>query len=177
MPNNYVIPELINNFNAYQEGNRLIGITGAVSLAEFENLTETISGAGLLGEFEAPALGHFASMEQEVPFRVMYPKNGVFSYMNPSKDVDLTLRGSVQVASGANGATDYVGMRVVFRGRQKKFKPGKLEQGKMMECSTTLEITYVMIEIDGQKCIELDKINSVYVVNGVDLMQKVKSLC
>ena len=68
-------------------------------------------------------------------------------------------------------------MRVVVRGRQKKLTSGSVAQGAAMEASVTVEITYIMIELDGKKRIELDKMNSVYKVNGVDLLAKVRKQC
>ena len=41
----------------------------------------------------------------------------------------------------------------------------------------TVEITYIMIELDGKQKIELDKINNVYKVNGVDLLAKIRKQC
>ena len=41
----------------------------------------------------------------------------------------------------------------------------------------TVEITYIMIELDGKQRIELDKINNVYKVNGVDLLAKIRKQC
>lgn len=169
------IPELINNFNVYRAGNALVGLSGEVSLPDFESLTETISGPGLLGEIETSVIGRYGSLEQEIPFRVLY--DDIFTMLDPTKAVDLTLRGSIQVSSGATGAVDYIPMRVVFRGKQKKFKPGKVDQGKAMEGSITLELTYIMIEIDGEKKLELDKLNSVFKVNGVDLLAKIRKQC
>ena len=46
-----------------------------------------------------------------------------------------------------------------------------------MDASVTVEITYIMIEQNGSKKIELDKLNNVYKVNGVDLLAKVKKQC
>ena len=63
------IPEIINDFNMYLSGNRLVGMTGEVTLPDMEAITETISGPGILGEYESGSPGRFGSMEQEVPFR------------------------------------------------------------------------------------------------------------
>lgn len=45
----YQIPSIINDFNLYVTGERLLGITGEVTLPEFSAMTETLSGPGLLG--------------------------------------------------------------------------------------------------------------------------------
>lgn len=167
------IPEIINNFNAYHNGNVLVGVTGAVNLPDFNAITEEISGAGILGTYETAIPGFYGSMPQDVPFRIL--ENNIFELMNPSALVDLTFRASEQSTVKATGALDYKSMRVVERGRLKNFKPGKLENGKTMESTVTLEIMYIMIELDGKTMLEYDKLNSVFVVNGVDLLEKVRA--
>ena len=46
-----------------------------------------------------------------------------------------------------------------------------------MSSSVTLELIYIMIEVDGAKKVELDKLNNVYNINGTDYLAKIKSLC
>lgn len=169
------VPEIINNFNVYNEGNALIGISGAVTLPSFDAITETISGAGILGEYETGIVGMYSSMQQEIPFRVL--DEDIFSIMNPTEMVDLTLRASQQSTVKSTGAIAYQGMRVVERGRFKNFDPGKLELGKQMDAKLTMELLYILIEVNGKTMVEYDKLNSVFKVNGVDLLQKVRSLC
>lgn len=168
------IPEVIHDFNLYLSGNKLGGVTGEVALPDFEAVTETISGAGILGEFESVIAGRYGSMEQEVPFRVI--NEDMFKLINPTVPVELTLRGAIQQTIKATGAVDYVGMRVVFRGRSKKIAIGTVKQGGPMDSSIALELTYILIEMDGKSKVELDKINGVFKVNGVDLLDKVHKL-
>ena len=68
-------------------------------------------------------------------------------------------------------------MRVVIRGKQKKFDPGKVKQGEQMDATVTVEVIYLMIEIDGKNKIEIDKLNFVYKVNGKDILEKVRNQC
>ena len=58
------IPEVLNDYNAYLSGNRLVGTTGEVKLPDLEGLTETIKGCGILGEFETVITGRYGDMEQ-----------------------------------------------------------------------------------------------------------------
>ncbi len=168
------IPEVIHDFNIYNTGNKIVGLTGEVSLPDFEAMTETISGAGILGEIETTIAGRYGSMEQEIPFRCIDPD--FFNLIDPTTPVELTLRGAIQYNVKATGTTDYMGMRVVFRGRCKKISIGTVKQGGPMDSSVTQELTYILVELDGKKKFELDKINGVFKVNGVDLLSKVKSL-
>lgn len=169
------VPEIINNYNVYHNGNNLIGVSGSVTLPSFDAITEEVSGAGILGTYETGVVGMYGSMEQEVPFRIL--DNDIFTLMNPTELVDLTFRASAQSTVKSTGAIDYKGMRVVERGRLKSFTPGKLELGKQMDASIKMELLYILIEIGGKTMLEYDKLNSVFTVNGVDLLAKVRSLC
>lgn len=167
------VPEVINNYNVYNNGNVLVGVSGAVTLPSFDAITEEVSGAGILGTYDTSVVGMYGSMTQEVPFRIL--DEDIFSLMNPSELVDLTFRASAQSTVKSTGAVDYKGMRIVERGRMKSFTPGKYEQGKQMDASVTLELLYILIEVDGKTKLEYDKLNSVFVVNGVDLLKKVRA--
>lgn len=167
------VPEIINNYNVYNKGNVLVGVSGSVTLPTFDAITQEVSGAGILGTYDTSVAGMYSSMTQEVPFRVL--DSDIFTIMNPSELVDLTFRASAQSTVKATGSIDYKGMRIVERGRLKSFTPGKLELGKQMDASVTLELLYILIEIDGKTVLEYDKLNSVFVVNGVDLLEKVRA--
>lgn len=171
----YGIPEVINSYNMYLNGNQLIGLSGEVSLPDFEPITETISGPGILGEYETTLPGMFNDMEIEIPFRTLV--DDVFKLMNSNKVLDITLRGAMQVTNKSNGLSDQVGIRVVIRGKNKKLKSGSMQNGKAMDASVTVGILYILIEVDGKKKLELDKLNSVFIVDGVDLLKKVRALC
>lgn len=170
---NNPIPETINAFNVYRNGTKLVGISEEVTLPDFEQLTETISGPGILGEFESASIGHFSAMELEIPYRTI---DGVKEHLNPFEAQDITLRGAIQ-QTDASGAVDFIPMRVVVRGKSNKVSSGSLKQGAPMGSSVTIQVIYILIEIDGTIVIELDKLNSVYKVNGIDILEKVRSMC
>ena len=167
------VPEIINNYNVYNNGNVLVGVSGSVTLPTFDAITEEVSGAGILGSYDTAVQGFYSSMQQEVPFRIL--DEDIFSLMDPSSMVDLTFRASAQSTVKSTGALDYKGMRIVERGRLKSFTPGNYEMGKQMGASVTLELLYILIEVDSVKKLEYDKLNSVFIVNGKDLLEKVRS--
>ncbi len=168
------IPEVINDFNLYLSGGKLGGMTGEVALPDFESMTSTTSGNGILGEYEAIVLGHYGSMEQEIPFRCI--NEDYFKLVSPSKAVELMLRGAIQVSEKDTQNENEIGMRVVFRGRCKKIAIGTVKQWEQMGSSITLELTYIMIEMDGKERVCLDKLNTIFRVNGVDMLAKIRAL-
>lgn len=176
------IPEKINAFNVYNttdarsgHGEKLVGISEEVTLPDFEAITDTLSGPGILGELESVALGHFASMEMEIPFRQM--DKDMFTLAKQSTALNLTLRGSIQYTNGETGAMSFRPMRIVVRGRNKGITGGKLKQGSGTGSSIKLEISYILIEIDNVTMIELDKLNFVYKVDNTDLLESVRGMC
>ncbi len=168
------IPEVINNYNCYNNGdNKLIGVTGQVQLPDFNAITEEISGAGILGSYETAIPGFYSSIAQEVPFRTL--DTDIFSIANPNEPVQLTFRGSEQLTNKENGSLYYKRMVITENGRLKNFKPGTLELGKPMNASVTLEVLYIKIEVDNKVVLEYDKLNTVFVLNGKDMLAEVRN--
>ena len=170
--NNY-IPEKINEYNAYLDGTKMIGVAASVTLPEVNMKTSTVSGVGVNGELDSPTIGQFESMEQEIQFNTLY--SSAMDMLSPLSTVNLTLRASQQVYD-KQGGYNFKGLRVVEIGRVKKFNPDKVEKGEAMEATVTLELTYLMIEVDGQQLLEVDKLNGIYKVNGTDMLAGVNSL-
>ena len=170
--NNYV-PEKINEYNAYLDGERMVGVVPDVDLPEIGMKASEVEGAGMLGVLDSPTIGQFESIEQEIKFNVLY--SSAINMLSPLEAVNLTFRAAQQVYD-KTGGYNFKGLRVVEKGRVKKFKPGKIEKGESMEATVTLELTYIMIENDGKKLMEIDKLNGVYVVDGVDMLAEVRDL-
>lgn len=45
-----------------------------------------------------------------------------------------------------------------------------------MESSITLELTYILIEMDGRERVKLDKLNGEFRIDGVDKLAKIRKL-
>lgn len=64
-----------------------------------------------------------------------------------------------------------------MRGENKALSLGKFKQAAGTGSSIKLELTYILIEIDGVKEIELDKFNFVYFVHDTDVLEKLRNMC
>lgn len=174
--NNLIIPEVVNGFNVYDgDGDIMVGVTDEMSMAELASKVVTVTGAGILGSYEVPVLGHYDAITQEVPFRILYKP--VFEFANPMKQVCLNVRGALQVTDKNTGVSDFCGLRYVVKGRCKTITPGNLKPGDAMGAKISIAAVYILYEIEGTKLLEIDKLNNVYRINGVDLMEKVRKLC
>lgn len=174
--NNLIIPEVINGFNVYNgDGDIMVGITDEMSMADLASKVATITGAGIAGSYDVPVLGHFDSITQDIPFRIL--NKPIFEFANPMKQVGFNIRGAIQVTDKSTGVSDFLGFRYVVKGRCKTVSPGSLKPGDVMGSKVSIEAVYILYEIEGEKLIEIDKLNNIYRVNGVDLMEKVRRLC
>lgn len=174
--NRSVIPEVVNGYNVYDDlAQALIGISGEIPLPDFEALTATMSGAGLLGEIDDPVIGQFKSSEMEIPFRSLY--SSAFDLMDTNTPLSLTIRGSEQGTNSKEGSTVMTQVRIVVKGKFKGLSGGKMKIGEGVECKVKMEAWYIMYEIGGEKKLELDKFNSVYNVNGKDMLAEVNKYC
>ena len=95
--------------------------------------------------------------------------------LSPLKTVELTIRAAQQVYDKEGGYT-FKGLRVVERGRVKNFKPGKVKKSETMDASITIELTYILIEVDGSVMLEVDKLNGVYKTNDTDMLAEVRGM-
>jgi len=166
------IPETIVNFNVYEDGEKLLGLSGEITLPQFEAMTETISGAGIAGEYETPIPGHFASQSMDIPFRMIY--DDTFSLMKPEGKT-FVLRASQQSYDVVSGKKIYEGLKITTRGLAKSMDPGKIAIGKMSEPKVTQEVVYIKIEKAGKTLLEFDKNNMIYVIDGVDYLEEIRN--
>lgn len=167
------IPSLLNKLNAYKDGNKYIGTTGQFTLFNAEAKTTTIAGGGILGEFDMPVTGFYSTIEQEIPFRVVCDE--LYDLADPTEAKTIALHGAVQYMDPETHNLDTYGIRIVMKGLCKSVKHGNAADGDQMEASATLELTYALVEIDGDEVLCLDKINGDYRINGVDKLAKIKA--
>jgi P2 family phage contractile tail tube protein len=166
------IPEVLANYNVYDENDRLIGVAGEVTLPNLTPLTETIGHAGLAGEYETVVPGHFGSLTLEIPFSAIMDYNTKLLNMDGRR---LYLRASQQSYDSALGKVRHRPLRVVVGYLPKGIDLGKAAKGKSTETKVTVEILYLKVEESGQVLIELDKLNFVYIVNGDDKLAVIRS--
>lgn len=164
------IPEKLINFRVYENGSNFVGLVDA-ELPSLELMTETVSGAGIAGEYDSPVIGHYQSMTLSLSWRT--PTGRLFALAAP-KVHQLDLRGAIQVNDAANGQYRAVPLRVSLNCTPKNTEPGKLEVGSPMDSSSEFEVTYMKIWYDGTECVEIDKLNFICKIDGVDYLAAVR---
>ena len=99
-----LVPQVINDYNAYTEDDLLIGLADEVTLPKIKNKTTTVSGMGIAGDVDSPVPGQFESMEATLNWNTMY--SFATKMMNPNKNIQITLRAAIPyIASAQNTST------------------------------------------------------------------------
>ena len=116
-----LIPEKLVQFSVYggPAALQLIGMA-TVELPSFEPMSETIGGAGIAGEYDAPTPGHFGPQIVKLQFRTLTAQQ--IALLNPAAQV-LDIRGSIQQRDSLTGAITTVAMRVECTGQAKMMNP------------------------------------------------------
>lgn len=166
-----VIPERLNDFRVFVSGSTDLKGVADLQLPSFDSMTETVSGAGIAGEYESVNFGHFQSMKFTINWRMITDE--LLDFLKP-ESLQIDCRLANQEYDQALGKHKFVPNRVFVRGSVTKNDLGKAAKGSPYDGSTEIEVIYIKLERNGKILVELDKINYIYVVNGVDYMANIR---
>jgi|AMZC01.1.fsa_nt_AMZC01003267.1_12 hypothetical protein len=165
------VPEKLINFRVYLDGNDLIGVAD-VELPSIEAMTETVKGAGIAGEIDSPTLGHFGSMTCTLNWRTV--EKPTLS-LAAQKAHNLDLRGANQVYDAGLGEYIVRPVKVVLRAVPKtSVNLGNLDVGVSAGASNQFEILYIKVDVDGSTMVEIDKLNYICKIDGIDYLAQVR---
>ena len=163
------IPDKLIGYRLYKEGDFIA--TADVELPDIEFMTETLSGAGIAGEIETPALGQISSMTTTINFRT--PGAAQIDFLEP-RGTMIDLRGSIQEYDSSTGRIETKGVKLSMSVLPKKSGLGKFEVGATTDSNLELEVTYLKLFIGNKEVLEIDKTNYIYKVNGKDYLEEVR---
>lgn len=167
-----VIPERLTAFRIYKDGTDDMTGVADIELPSFESMKETVKGAGIAGEYESPTLGHFGSLKITLNWRTV-EKN--FMQLMKQQAQRLDCRGAFQDYDAGEGIYKTRAVRIVIQGPPISGKLGKYESAGNVGGSTEFEVFYIKITIDGKEYIELDKLNFICRIDGVDYLKEIRN--
>jgi P2 family phage contractile tail tube protein len=130
-----------------------------------EMLTDTQKGAGIMGEIDLPTLGQLGSMESELVYKKTNKKSvGMFS---PQMH-EIEVRWVSDALDSSSGAVKTEAHKEIIKYIPKKFELGDIETNTANEATLTVEIYYYQYIVNGESLIEIDKLNNVLKILGVD---------
>lgn len=171
LPSSNLIPAVLTNARVYKDGGALLGVA-SVDMPDFEFMTESMAGFGIAGEVDMPIQGHFKSMSIKLKWNTT-TKDAMQLLTMEAHQLDI--RGNIQKHDAGTGKFVDEAIKVLVKGAPKKIGVGKFEPAKKMDPETELEVTYVKIWQGGTELVELDKLNFIFRVLGVDKMAQIRA--
>lgn len=166
-----IIPEKLNDFRVFVSGSPDLKGVADLQLPSFDAMTETINGAGMSGEYESVSFGHFQSMKFTINWRTL--SDEISEFLRP-ESIHIDCRLANQEYDSTAGKHKMKANRVVVKGHVTKNDLGKAAKGSPYDASSEIEVLYIKVEREGKTLVELDKINYIYVVDGVDYMKTIR---
>ena len=160
----------VNNFAVYEDATEFYGMA-EVTLPEISQIAEEVKGAGIAGAFNGAFVGHVEAMTLTLNFRSVTPD--AIKLAEP-RNHQIDLRASQQQWDNTAGVFKQVAVKHVWVVTPTKFAPGKLAPAASAEASGEYSVTYFATYIGGVKKMEIDVINFIYFVNGVDYLADVR---
>lgn len=164
------IPEKSINFSVYLNGEDLLGIAEG-TIPALEAMTSEVKGAGVAGVVESPVLGHFNSTNFSLTWRT--PTNDFMKLFDHVTN-NLELFAGLQMYDAGLGVYKTVQLHVYMKAITKTSTPGNLTVGDNMDTQTEFEVLYMKIYLDGKERVEMDKINYIYKVDGIDRLAELR---
>lgn len=142
-----------------------IGDTSSYTRPSIESLTDTVAGAGLMGEIDLPAIGQLASMEAEIAFN---KTNAEFISLAAPTAHKLEVRWVTDIVNTSDASVTVEANKEILTVIPKTAELGDIEGNATNEATITFEVLTYQYYIAGKSVIEIDKLNNVFKVNGTD---------
>ena len=160
-------------YNKKNGVNKLIHDTVTVTYPDLEMLSETFKGVGINGEIDLPTYAQLGSLAVEISLNGLSADS--ISLFNQEK-LELEHRWASQVLDSARGTSEVVGKKIIFHGLPKKLGLGSIEPNKAEEATSSVEVLYLKYVIGNVSVLEIDKLNDVVKVNGVDYSAAIRNV-
>lgn len=164
-----MIPQTLFNTNMFVDGKSLDGDVPSLSLPKMTVKTEDYRGGGM----DAPVGMDMGLEKLEASFTTHGIRREVLKYFGAFDQTGFSasFRGAFK---GLKGAT--TGAIATLRGGLREVDPGEWSAGTKAEFKYAVDVTYYKLEINGRVMYEIDPINSVRVIDGVDQLADVRNV-
>ena len=167
MPN---FDESVINFAVYEDSVEYVGMAG-VTLPNLAAIVQTLSGAGIAGNVEVPVLGHYDVMSLTLNFRTTTEHSVRLS--EPRRH-NIDLRMAQQIEDTVAGEVKVQSIKHVLVVVPKTDTGGTIAPAAPTNGSGEYSVRYSATYIDGAKVREIDPLNFICEVNGVDYLADVR---
>lgn len=160
------MPSILKNFSTFINGVNYAGEVEEVVLPKMTRKMEEWRGGGMNRPLMTDMGGEKLTLEHTYGgiMREILKQYGVVTH----DGVQIRFAGSYR----AEDKADPIAVEVTVRGRHSEIDPGSAKAGDKTTFKVTTECSYYKLTMDGEDVIEIDVLNFIEKVNGVDLTQK-----
>lgn len=159
------LPRKLKLMNLFVDGTDFLGVVQSVTLPKLTRKLEKYRGGGMNGA----ASIDFGLDDEALAAEFStggFPDDVIWRLYGAATASAVPLRFSGSYQRDDTGAT--VPVEVVLRGRQKEIDTGEAKQGEDTTSKIVMDCTYYKLTINGKEMIEIDTVNLIEKVNGVD---------
>lgn len=158
------MPSVLKNFMVFNEGQSYMGQIAEVAMPKLARKFEKYRGGGMDGEVSID----LGAEPLEIELSCAGIMKQIFKQFGTTKIAGVMLR-----FAGAYQADDTAAVQaveVVVRGRHQEIDMGKAKPGDKTDFKVKSALTYYKLTMDGAVLMEIDVLNFVFIVDGVDML-------
>jgi len=159
------------NANIYLNGTSLLGKASEVDAPEIMQKMSDFKALGMFGTAELTS--GIDKMNMRVKWNAYYEDVAV-AMLNPYKQVSLMVRANKEVWQGGEKTAD-VPVIIYATCQSKGFPTGKFKSQESVDIESNLSVTHCKMEIGGKEVFEVDVMNNIYKVDGVDILTQYRT--
>lgn len=160
------------NANIYVDGTlEQIGRAKEIKLPEITVKTIEHSALGMIGVIELPA--GLEKLTMSIKWTGLYA-DLVKLGANPFKAHRFQIRANHETYT-AEGRADEKPLVILLSGSWKKSAPGTLKPQDASEGDDELTLTYYKVSLDGDELLEIDVLQNIWRVGGVDVLEQFRA--
>lgn len=160
------LPKKLKQMNLFNDGENWIGIIEEFTPAKLTRKFEKYRGGGMPGAADID-LG-FDDGALEIEFTIGGFELKLLQQSANSKHDGVPLRFAGAYQRDDTG--DVSRVEIVSRGRIKELDSGNLKVGDNSQTKISMTNTYYKVMVDGSTVVEVDTVNMIHIVDGVDMM-------
>ncbi|MGX9694909.1 phage major tail tube protein [Achromobacter anxifer] len=164
------MPYKLKNMNLFNDGQSYLGVVTAVTLPKLTRKMEAFRAAGMLGSAKADFGLDDDAMKMEWTTGG-YVKQILRQYGAVGVD-GVQLRFAASYQRDDTQEVDYV--EIIVRGRHSEIDRGESKVGEDTEVKITTECVYYKETINGETLYEIDLLNMIQMVGGVDVAESLR---
>ena len=160
----------LTNANVYLNGINLLGRAEEVQLPQIKHKLAEHKALGMVGSAEF--FSGIDKLECNIKWNALYPEVFLAS-ATPFTASMIQVRASLETYNGT-GRIEEVPATAFIIGTFKEFPLGTIKPHENAEYETSMSVTYAKLVVDGVPLFEIDVLENIYKVGGIDMLTKYK---